>query len=175
MLEQIKNRHYKAGEEDFFSKFMFEYLAFIAYVHRHRYSYENLNDRGSIQRLKQDDDIKNKYLSKISEDNNLSREWEILIKELNRRPLWDISKTKNVIENKWWWISTDEMQQSEVVVDSWKISWLQDWCNMVEFRHSIRNNLFHWWKDANDERDKLLVKWAYKTLRPLVEIFIEIW
>ena len=175
MIEQIKNWHYKAWEEDFFSKFMFEYLAFIAYVHRHRYLYENLSDRGSIQKLKQDDNMKNKYLEQIDNNNELKQSRNIIIEELNKRPLWDNSKTNEIVENKWWWISTDERQQSEAIATSWKISWLQDWCNMVEFRYSIRNNLFHWWKDANDERDRLLVKWAYKTLRPLVEIFIEIW
>jgi len=172
MIEQIKNRHYKAWEEDFFSKFMFEYLAFIAYVHRYKYALENFNDRGSIQRLKQDENMKNNYLKIVSEDSILANEWCVLIEELNRKPLWDNSKSNEITEIKRWWIINDEIQQSERIGDIWKITWLQDWWNMVEFWYSIRNNLFHWWKDANNERDKLLIKWAYKTLRPLVEIFI---
>ena len=86
--------------------------------------------------------------------------------------MWDNSKSNEITEIKRWWIINDEIQQSERIGDIWKITWLQDWWNMVEFWYSIRNNLFHWWKDANNERDKLLIKWAYKTLRPLVEIFI---
>ncbi|HEX2792143.1 MAG TPA: hypothetical protein VHO23_00250, partial [Candidatus Paceibacterota bacterium] len=53
-----------------------------------------------------------------------------------------------------------------------KIRNLEDWENMVEFWHSIRNNLFHGSKNPQDERDQLLIGNGYKTLNPLVELFL---
>jgi hypothetical protein len=49
---------------------------------------------------------------------------------------------------------------------------LDDWENMVECWHSIRNNLFHGGKNPHERRGQLAVKNGYKTLRPLVEIFL---
>ena len=54
-----------------------------------------------------------------------------------------------------------------------KIRDLNDWENMVEFWHSIRNNLFHGSKNPQDDRDQLLIENGYKTLSPLVGILLE--
>lgn len=39
----IKNWHRKAGEQDYFSKYVFEYLAFIAYLKTQLYAGYNEN------------------------------------------------------------------------------------------------------------------------------------
>jgi hypothetical protein len=43
---------------------------------------------------------------------------------------------------------------------------------MIEFWRTVRDNLFHGSKDPESERDQLIVEHGYKTLRPLVEIFL---
>ena len=43
---------------------------------------------------------------------------------------------------------------------------------MVEFWYSVRCNLFHGAKYLEKARDKLLVECGYKTLKELLEIFI---
>ena len=49
---------------------------------------------------------------------------------------------------------------------------LKDWENIVEFWHSIRNNLFHGAKDPEKERDQFAVKYGYKTLKELIEMLL---
>jgi len=44
--------------------------------------------------------------------------------------------------------------------------------NMVEFWHSIRNNLFHGAKNPENERDQFAVKYGYRTLNELMEIML---
>lgn len=76
----------------------------------------------------------------------------------------------------WYWscsCADVEDRETHVCEEQGKIRDLEDWENMVEFWHSIRNNLFHGSKEPNDERDQLLVENGYKTLRALVEVFIE--
>ena len=60
----IKNWHNKAARKDYFSKFVFEYLAFIAYIKTQLFN-DVESDRNAIQKLKQDQRIKNDYLRKI--------------------------------------------------------------------------------------------------------------
>ena len=57
----IKNWHNKASDEDYFSKFVFEYLAFIAHL-KTKIFVSNDTDRNAIQKLKQNPTIKNEYL-----------------------------------------------------------------------------------------------------------------
>lgn len=71
----IRNWHLKAGEEDYFSKFVFEYLAFIAFLKTQK-NYEEDNDRKTIQKLKQDETVKKRYLKEIRFSRDLTENWE---------------------------------------------------------------------------------------------------
>lgn len=174
MFEIIKWWHYKAWDEDYFSKYVFEYLAFIWYIQK--YKYKKGKDYQAIQSLKQDVEVKEKYLVKIASDENLQHSWNEIITELKSFPLWKLSWDWNSVdEDKWWNCSHNECNQKteeEIQKQTWVIHNLEDWENMVEFWYTIRNTLFHWWKNANDRRDLLLVEHGYKTLRPLVDLFI---
>jgi hypothetical protein len=172
----IKNWHAKASEEDFFSKFVFEYLAFIAHLKTQRYSSDDL-DRAAIQKLKQDEEIRGKYLQCINENETLRRDWEYIKSKLDDTRLGNASRNLDRVEEIIYWncshdqnnqMTPEEQQLTKGVIHS-----LEDWGNMVEFWHSIRNNLFHGAKNPDNERDQFAVKYAYKTLRPLMEIFLE--
>jgi len=172
----IKSWHLKALEEDYFSKFMFEYLAFIAYVNT-ELSQGAGNDRRSIQELKRNNDIKRQYLEKLNNQSSLKRSWERIQRELEKASLGNASRDNVEIEQiKYWNCSHNESNQKtheEKNKLTGVIHSLSDWENMVEFWYSIRNNLFHGTKDPEVRRDKMLVEYGYKTLRPLVEIFLE--
>lgn len=167
----IKNWHTKISAEDIFSKFVFEYLAFIVFLRKRKFGSAN-NDRDAIQELKRDKATKDAYLEKIKTDQHLKQVWEEIKAELTKNPLHNVSGGI-VGEEKWWNCSANSRQscqskskQKGVIHD------LEDWENMVEFWHSIRNNLFHGGKDPHEERDQFLTKNGYKTLSPLVEIFL---
>lgn len=172
----IKSWHLKASEEDYFSKFMFEYLAFIAYV-KTQLSQGAGNDRRAIQKLKRNNDIKRKYLEKLNNQNSFKKSWRMIKKELENAPLGKASRHRVETEEiKWWNCSHNELNQKtheEKSKLTGVIHSLSDWENMVEFWYSIRNNLFHSTKDPEVKRDRLLVEHGYKTLRPQVEIFLE--
>ena len=44
--------------------------------------------------------------------------------------------------------------------------------NLIEFIYIVRNNLFHGEKDPEEFRDFNMVYYAYRLLKPLVEIMI---
>jgi hypothetical protein len=171
----INNWHSKASDEDYFSKFVFEYLAFVAYLTKKAFR-DVRNDRAAIQRLKQDNAIRNQYLEKIESEPELKNAWETISIELKSYRLGDASRSGDEVEEiKWWNCSHADLQektkeehdQAMGVIHS-----LIDWENMVEFWYAIRNNLFHGGKNPEDERDQLLVQNGYKTLRPLVEMLL---
>ncbi len=168
----IKNWHIKASEEDYFSKFVFEYLAFIAFLKKKKFTICK-TDRDAIQRLKLDNQIKKVYLDKIPKIKELFSAWNNIITELREFRLGDASRSGDeVSEIKWWNCShlqfydkTDkEERKTKGVIHS-----LDDWENMVEFLYTIRNNLFHGSKDPEDQRDQIIVKNGYIALRELVE------
>ena len=171
----IKNWHARASDEDYFSKFVFEYLAFIAYLKKRAFR-DARSDRAAIQRLKQDDLIRNRYLQTIERKHELKRAWERVKMELERARLGNVSGSGDEVEEiKWWNCSHGQLQQKTEAEQNLTIGVihnLSDWENMVEFWYSIRNNLFHGAKNPQDERDQLLVENGYKTIRPLVEIFL---
>lgn len=171
----IKNWHVKAAEEDYFSKFVFEYLAFIAYLKTQRYS-SNDSDRAAIQKLKQDEEIKRKYFQRINRSQTLKKDWEHIKRELDETRLGNASRDlSNVEEIAYWNCSRDQlnqMTQEEKQKTKGVIYSLEDWGNMVEFWHSIRNNLFHGAKNPEDERDQFAVKYGYRTLKELMEILL---
>ena len=160
----------KASEEDYFSKFVFEYLAFIAFLSKKKFTDER-NDRQVIQKLKQDNDTKTAYLRQIQNSEELQKAWESIKSEFDRIPFrhstnntrWNCSHLSNKPHNR-----EDERLKGEGVIHS-----LEDWENMVEFLYLVRNNLFHGQKDAEDERDKFAVEFGYKTLRELVELLLK--
>lgn len=171
----IKNWHSKASEEDYFSKFIFEYLAFIAYLKTQKY-YDCKSDREAIQKLKQDLDIRQKYLEHINNKQGLKNDWQHIEEELNRAHLGNASRDLFSVETaKWWNCSHDKLTQKteeEKRKASGVIHSLQDWENMVEFWYIVRNNLFHGAKNPENEGDQFAVKYGYKTLKELMEILL---
>lgn len=173
--ELIKNWHIKASEEDYYSKFVFEYLAFIAFLKKKKFN-DSKNDRQAIQLLKQDINIKESYL-KRAKKSPAKLAWEKIMDELNKARLGNISGSGHeVVEIKWWNCShLDLANQKEEEKKKIKgvIQDFDDWENMVEYWYSIRNNLFHGGKDPAGKRNKLLVENAYITLRTLVKLLLE--
>lgn len=168
----IRNWHSKAKakDEDYFSKFVFEYLAFIAYLKKIEFC-EARNDRDAIQRLKRDA-VKDKYLKKIEDDKELRDTWDKIVEKLKHDPLNNVSGGNN----KWWNCSYDSLEQKtgeEKRRRKGTVFSNTDWENMVEYWYSIRNNFFHGGKDPEDRRDSFLVENGFKTLSPLVDIFLE--
>lgn len=173
--ELIRNWHTKASEEDYFAKFVFEYLAFIAHLKTQLYLDSN-TDRNAIQQLKVEEDLKQKYIELINSKQILKEDWERIKTELDSIPLGNASRDLNNVEEIKWWncshldltqMTTDEKAKQCGVIHS-----LTDWQNMVEFWHSIRNNLFHGAKDPEQRRDKLVVKYGYRTLKELMEYLL---
>jgi hypothetical protein len=159
--------HIKASEQgDYFSKFVFEYLAFIAFLRKKkeelRYQ-QGLRDRDVIQKFKRLEDTKVGYLRRIKDSEELQKAWESIKNEFDGKPFSDAgarSFRKN--EHAYW-----EGEKKGVIHS------VEDWKNMVEFWHCVRNNLFHGEKDPECQRDEFAVKFGYKTLRELVELLLE--
>ena len=173
----IRNWHIKASEEDYFSKFVFEYLAFIAYLRKKKFRYENdKQDRTTVQRLKQDNGTKSAYLSRIQSNEELKSAWEQIKAKFDEKPFHDAARCSlEQNEHAWWNCShlklchqtKEEKEKRKGVIHN-----LKDWDNMVEFWYCVRNNLFHGEKDPENERDEFAVEFGYKTLRELVEILL---
>ena len=171
----IRNWHTKASEEDYFSKFVFEYLAFFAHLKTQLFDSSDL-DRQAIQKLKQDITLKNSYLARIESNKGLKRNWQHIKEKLDEVRLGNASRDLNAVEEiKWWNCSHDELHQQtteEKAKLKGVIHSLEDWENMIEFWHSVRNNLFHGAKNLENERDQFAVKYGYLTLRELMEIIL---
>jgi len=168
----IRNWRTKASDEDYFSKFVFEYLAFIAFLKKKCFK-DAISDRSAIQRLKRDPVIKDKYLQQIEGDASVKQAWHNIKNELDTGRLGNVSRNSEEIEEiKWWNCSSDQISQSLNNDIKGIIRDLTDWENMVEFWYSIRNNLFHGGKDPQDARDQLLVENGYITLSALMEIML---
>ncbi len=170
----IKNWHNKASNEDYFSKFTFEFLAFIAHLRCCLYlDVSTDKDRKAIQKLKLDLEIKRKYLDRINNKSSLKQDWEEIRRELNREPLKNISSSRT--KKQWWNCSQTEVNQQtekEKLKTEGNIHSLDDWENMVEFWYIIRNNLFHGPKDPERKRDQFMAEYGYKTLKELIEILL---
>lgn len=170
----IKNWHTKAADEDYFSKFVFEYLAFIAFLKRKKFTDED-RDWKAIRRLKNDLDVKNRYLETINANQHIREAWNLIIDELNRRPLGSVDENTDEVDTIIYWSCSCQNVQNRkqhICEEQGRIRNLQDWENMVEFWHSIRNNLFHGAKNPQDARDQLIIENGYKTLRSLMEILL---
>jgi len=173
--ELIKNWHTKASNEDYFSKFVFEYLAFIAFLRKKRYP-DCVTERAAIQSFKRSE-IKNTYLELIQSDRNLKHSWNKIKEELDRSRLGNVSGGGDSIEEMKWWNCSHERLEAQTPEEKallkGVIHSLNDWENMVEFWSAIRNNLFHGGKDPEESRDKLLVQDGFNTLRGLVACLLE--
>lgn len=172
----ISNWHIRASEEDdYFSKFVFEYLAFIAHVKTQLYRDVN-PDRRAIQRLKRNQSLRKRYLERVRTKPTLKNDWEHIKITLDKVRFGNSSRSLLGVEEIEWWNceheelsqrTSEEEQKVKGVIHS-----LEDWGNMVEFWYSIRNNLFHGAKDPENERDQFAVKYGYRTLKELMELFI---
>jgi hypothetical protein len=179
----IRNWHEKSGGGDYFSKFVFEYLAFVAHLKTQKYPSEDgqrsIGDRDAIQKLKKDEETKQKYFELLQQDEMLRTAWEKIKAELDRSPLGNVSWNPEYAEEiKWWNCSHEDLKDKtseEKRKPSGVLHSLDDWENMIEFWYSIRNNLFHGGKDPAVERDQLVVEFGYKTLRVLMQTFLHDW
>jgi len=171
----IKKWHIKASEEDYFSRYVFEYLAFIATLRKKGFTSAG-SDRKAIQLLKQNVHISNLYLRQVKYNaGNVKEAWENIINELNSSPLGNVSRTEEAREIGYWNCShdvIDDKTKDEKSKFSGVIYNLEDWENMVEFWYSIRNNFFHGGKDPENRRDQLLIKNGFITLKLLVKMMI---
>ena len=157
--ELIRNWHKKKiVPEDYFSNFIFEYLAFIAYLKKIEH-YEG-DDRQTINQLKNSLRIAKIYEQLISGNHRLKVSIHQLIRELRDDPLKNVTRPEQ-LERHW---SGNEIG---VIRDT------KDWENIVEFWYTVRNNLFHGMKDPECPRDMDMAEYAYKTINPLVGDFVK--
>ena len=168
----IRAWHDKAAEGDSFGRFVFQYLSFIAHVKNNLF-YATTRDRIAIQKLKQDQTIKNNYLERVNEDSDLNQAWIEVIEELNNKPLYNSSIDLDYPEIVQWWNSSELQPNAEDDQPKGRVLSLNDWNNMVEFWIGVRNNLFHGGKNPSFKRDAFLVEHAFLTLRPLMDIELE--
>lgn len=161
--------HCKAVEGDTFSRFVFQYLAFIAHVKNNLF-FGTTNDRQAIQELKRCEDIRDQYLAVVAGNDELSQFWIEVISELERKPLLNSSADPDNPEIDKWWNSIEDHPKRNSALSYGRVHSLEDWPNMVEYWCGIRNNLFHGGKSPSAGRDAFLVEHAFQTLRPLMEI-----
>jgi hypothetical protein len=172
----IKNWHIKASEEDYFSRFMFEYMAFIAYL-RTQWKTEmdikllkknngKVTDRDYIQALKQDEYCYS-YWTDVSlrepQDKKLRQALITLVDFLRNEPL-------STSDERWWNFSEFDINKKiKIRKRPGLLNGNGDFENLVEFWYSIRNNLFHGEKNPSVQRDKELVRLGFLTLNFFVE------
>lgn len=168
----ISSWHDKAVEGDTFSRFVFQYLAFIAYVKNNLF-YTATNDRQAIQKLKRDEGIRDQYLAAVAGDDQLAKLWIEVISELEEKPLRNNSNDPDYPVIDKWWNSSENQPTSDNDLSSGKVLSLKDWPNMVEYWYSVRNNLFHGGNNPDAGRDAFLVEHAFQTLRPLMHIELD--
>lgn len=164
----IEAWHDKAAEGDTFSRFVFQYLAFIAHVKNNLF-YNAQSDRFAIQRLKRDQGIGGEYIKRVINDGDLQQSWNEVITELVNKPLHNSSTDPDYPEVDKWWNSFDDQPNKDSGLPEGRVHSLDDWPNMVEYWYSVRNNLFHGGKNPNIGRDAFLVEHAFVTLRALVD------
>ncbi|MCG7938895.1 MAG: hypothetical protein JAZ04_08570 [Candidatus Thiodiazotropha lotti] len=165
----IEAWHEKASEGDTFSRFVFQYLSFIAHIKNNLY-FDAWNDRDAIQQLKRDETIGPKYLKAVTSNNTLTQLWNEVIRELEKKPLHNNSADPDCPIIDKWWNSKENQPNRDSDLPEGRVLSLKDWSNMVEYWYSVRNNLFHGGKNPNAGRDAFLVEHAFQTLRTLMNI-----
>lgn len=167
--EFILGWHQKASEEgDYFSRFVFEYLAFIAHLKNNLF-FGATSDRNVIQSLKRDPMRQGRYAERVKSDKHLLGVVQQLLEELKERPLHNSSLDLDYPEIDRWWNSSAPHPSTDEMLPSGLIRSVDDWENLVEFWYSVRNNLFHGGKSPNVKRDCFLVEHAFKTLRVFMD------
>lgn len=164
----IRNWHAKTKDGDYFSKFIFEYLAFMAFLKSH-IALGSISERAAIQALKKHSQAKQIYLDLVKKDSSLRSVVSSLVKELKRKPLHNSSRDYDNPEIDGWWNSPGDAPDTTSKRRKGVIHSSADWENMVEYWYGIRNNLFHAGKDPGVERDQFLVEHAFKTLNSFVK------
>lgn len=174
----IKNWHAKASEEDYFSKFMFEYLAFIAFL-RTQWKDENeirtmkggggkVTDRDFIQAAKQDSqfiEFWHDLTLRSTKDKVLVKTLGLLVTFLKKEPLRS--------DERWWnFVGFDVNRKPPTRSRSGILNGVGDYENLVEFWCSVRNNLFHGDKNPSLKRDQELVRFAFLTLNYFVQYIL---
>lgn len=164
---RIRSWHLKAiNEEDYFIKYIIEYLAFVVFIKLIPPRNENY-DRNAIEALKRDQEVKTKYLQLIRDNKKLKGNWNKIKNELDIKPLKNIRGTYERYGKLKYWNSHGNGSNKGKIVN------LEDWDNMVEFWYIIRNNLFHGSKKLNVIRDEFLAKYGYKTLNVFMDWVLE--
>jgi phage FluMu protein Com len=164
--------HEKGKDGDYFSRFVFEYLAFNAHLKNNLFI-DASNDRAAIQLLKRDATREKAYLRTVNINKPLHKCWLSVIAALKRYPLRNTSHDFDNPEIDDWWNSSGDHPGREDGSPKGIVRSQDDWGNMVEFWYSVRNNLFHGGKDPNIQRDCFLVEHAYKTLSVFMDIEIK--
>lgn len=164
----IVSWHEKAKEGDYFSRFVFEYLAFIALL-KNKLFIGIGSDRKAIQALKQDSSRQETYCAAIAKNEPLRMLWQKVMAELEQTPLYNSSHDLDDPEIDKWWNSSGDIPAEAGESPNGIVRSLSDWENMVEFWYGVRNNLFHGGKDPNIRRDCFLVEHAFRTLDAFME------
>lgn len=141
-------------ETELFTKYIFLYIAFTAFLTQTR---ESLTDRDRINVLKNSPEAKDYYLKLISTNSELKNRLTALVSELKINPIKNISRPN---DRNW------KLQDGKLENEN-------DWENLVEFWYRVRNNLFHGHKAPEFERDRMLVEFAFLTLYPLMKNFVD--
>lgn len=166
-ISLIKNWHEKA-KEDYFSRYIFEYLAFEAFLKKYKYSeneiYQkagNIKERSYIQNIKNDADYLNNWKLLVQSRKDLQKTVQELIGFLQNEPL--------VSDVNWWGCTSFDYGQCSATNPKGVILNDGDFVNIVEFWYQVRNNLFHAGKNPDNKRDEKLVTYAYNTLSVFFE------
>lgn len=166
-MDLIIGWHQKAADEDdHFSRFVFEYLAFIAHL-RCNVFYQEVNDRHVIQALKRDGTRRGQYVERVKTEKGLLAVLRRLLVELRRHPLHNSSHDPDYPEIDTWWNSSGP--QPTGAEPRGVLRSVHDWENLVEVWYSVRNNLFHGGKNPSVARDCFLVEHAYETLKVFMD------
>lgn len=170
-LKLIKNWHEQAKvNSDPFSKYVFEYLAFIAYLKRVQFIGQD-SDMAAIRDLKNDNHFRKTYLNTVKKNERLVKSWQSIITELDQHPIGVLDANTDEVRTIWYWdcdCNTNN-DRNHYCNTQGRIRDIDDWKNMVEFWHTIRNNLFHGGKNPSDSRDQLFVREGYETLSAFMD------
>lgn len=161
LLVRVRSWHNRAiEEEDYFVKFIFDYLAFIALICYNK----DKRDRKLIQELKRDPQVKKEYFSKVNMD-----KLNEIIPILHSRPI--TNETNE--HDKWWDCDLNHCPQQVSSTDG-IIHSVDDFQNIIEFVYRARNNLFHGRKGIDFGRDSLIVEYGFHLINPLVDVLIDL-
>lgn len=165
----ITGWHRKAMQGDYFSRYVFEYLAFAAHL-KAGIAMGAFTDRMAVQMLKRNNRAKEHYLARIGAQADLKEAWHELIRELSERALHNSSRDYDNPEIDGWWNNHADKKEDGTEGREGVVIDLGDWDNMVEFWYGVRNNLFHGGKDINVQRDCFLIEHAFKTLNAFMKL-----